>query len=728
MSGGGGADDAIKFQNEQIQKTYEYDAMMWHYNYNHSVPTVAQGGYLGSLGPDKGAYKNFHLQPGQRGQIHRQYDQAVTKQNHAKLNAARQKLFQTNERNRAFDYSEDRRQFDYDVQTDVRNQQTTTRDQQLLLNTAAQNDAFNREQKILQEQIDQHAFEEKQNLLDFDFDTFSLGFKKEELLNQLGLSQSQLDAESKKASADLATQQRLNASAQDRENIQLQIRENELNTAVAKNELDLNTAITKAATETKAVGQQAALTEDKLLTEEQRAKTLLGQKTGDAAFQVAEAQLKLDAKKGDVAATKQGLTEDYLVKDAANKFNRAALGIDTEQVKQRKDYQNDLIAREIENQRATAAFGAQKANLDALNRVGQASVLQAGRSQGKNIVAYLSLIGQQQAELVDSVVRAQTVGQRKQRENKVQALNDIQRAAIKGQQLDLQALENLNKLSLGLSEADRSLDLATTQTGLELGKIGKSVQDATELTDITVKDLQREISARKGLTATTLQDIQEGVTAKRSEAVLTGTDLAQRRTGEKQLTQNRISTLLAEIEGRKKQEGILQQEIADRESYARSGTDINLRSADSELQRLAKQQGLNVEIVNRMSQSARDAYGMNIQDIRQAKKQADLLANARVMPAPRMAPGQQKPQELPEISWEPIPTPVVPPAPVPGAKMSAPTLGALDYASGIGMGALAGLGTYATMSGSAFTGTAIAAAAPYAAIAIGLGTALATFF
>ena len=728
MSGGGGADDAINFQNQQIQKTYEYDAMMWHYNYNHSVPTVEQGGYLGSMGKDAGAYANFNLQPGQRGQIHRQYDQAVLKQDHAKLNAARQKLFQTIERDRAFDYGEDRRQFDYQVQTDVRNAQLSTKDAQLALNSAAQNNAYNREQKILQEQIDQHAFEERQNLLDFDFDTFGLGFKKEELLNQLGLSQSQLDAESKKASADLATQQRLNASAQGRENIQLQIRENELNTAVAKNDLDLNTAITKAASETQAVGQQAALTEGKLLSEEQRAKTLLGQKTGDAAFQVAEAQLKLQAKTGDVAATKRGLTEDYLVKDAANKFNRAALGIDTEQVKQRKDYQNDLIAREIENQRATAAFGAQKANLDALNRVGQASVLQAGRSQGKNIVAYLSLIGQQQAELVDSVVRAQTVGQRKQRENKVQALNDIQRAAIKGQQLDLQALENLNKLSLGLSEADRSLDLATTQTGLELGKIAKSVQDATELTDITVKDLQREISARKGLTATTLQDIQEGVTAKRSEAALTGTDLAQRRTGERQLTQNRISTLLAEIEGRETQEGILQQELADRESYARSGYDINRRSADSELQRLARQQGLNVEIVNRMSQSARDAYGMNIQDISQAKNQADLLANARVMPAPRMAPGQQRPQQLPEISWEPIPTPVVPPAPVPGAKMSAPTLGALDYASGIGMGALAGLGTYATMSGSAFTGTAIAAAAPYAAIAIGLGTALATFF
>ena len=726
MSGGGGGEEAIEFQNQQIQKTYEYDAMMWHYNYNHSVPTVEQGGYLGHLGKDKGAYSKFNLQPGQRGQIHRQYDQAVTKQQYAIRNAQRQKDFQEEERRRSFDYSNERRDFDYQVQTDVRGKQLETASAQRDLNEAAQNNAFNREQKILQEQIDQHAFEEKQNLLDFDFDTFSLGFKKEELLNQLGLSQSQLDAESKKASADLATQQRLNASAQGRENIQLQIRENELNTAVAKNELDLNTAITKAASETQAVGQQAALTEGKLLSEEQRAKTLLGQKTGDAEFDVAEAQLKLQAKTGDVAATKRGLTEDYLVKDAANKFNRAALGIDTKQVKQRRDYQNDLIAREVENQRATAAFGAQKANLDALNRVGQASVMQSGRSQGKNIVAYLSLIGQQQAELVDSVVKAQTVGQRKQRENKVQALNDIQRSAIKGQQLDLQALENLNKLSLGLSEADRSLDLATTQTGLELGKIGKSVQDATELTDITVKDLQREISARQGLTATTLQDIQAGVTAKRSEAALTGTDLAQRRTGERQLTQNRISTLLAEIEGRETQEGILQSELADRESYARSGYDINRRSADSELQRLARQQGLNVEIVNRMSQSARDAYGMNIQDIRQAKNQADLLANSRVMPPPRMAPGTQAPQQLPTIEWEPIPTPVQPPAPVPGAKMSAPSLGALDYASGIGMGALAGVSTYSALSSGPLA--ALGLAPTPVALAVGLGTALATFF
>jgi len=125
-----------------------------------------------------------------------------------------------------------------------------------------------------------------------------------------------------------------------------------------------------------------------------------------------------------------------------------------------------------------------------------------------------------------------------------------------------------------------------------------------------------------------------------------------------------------------------------------------------------------------MSQSARDAYGMNIQDIRQAKNQADLLANARVMPAPRMAPGTQAPQELPLIEWEPIPTPVQPPAPVPGAKMSAPQLGALDYASGIGMGALAGVSAY---SGLTSLGVAAGTATPIG-WAIGIGTALATFF
>ena len=721
MSGGGGSDDAIRYQREQVQKTYEYDSMMYHYQWSESAPT-------GTFS-DGTTYAQAGLQPGQRGDVWKKYDQAIEKRQHAQLNANRQKLFQEQERQKSWEYSEDRRRFDYNVQSDVRNQQISTRDQQLNLNQQALSNSYNREQQVLNEQLLQAAFENRQVLQDFDFDTFSLGFKKEELRNQLGLSSSQIDAESKKASADLVTQQKLNAQAVGRAGTELQIRENELNTAAARSQLDLDTSLAKALTDSQSVQQQADLAEGKLLTEEQRAKTVLGQKTGDAQFQVAEAELGLQAKRGDVAATKQGLTEDFLVKDASNRFNRAALGIDTEQIKQRKDFQNDLISKEIESQKAKAAFSASKANLDSLNRVGQASVMQAGRSQGKNIVAYLSLVGQQQAEIVDSIVRAETVGQRKQRENKVQALNDIQRSAIKSQQLDLAALENLNKLSLGISEADRSLDLATTRTGLELGKIAKSVSDAGALTDLTVKDLQREISARRGLTATSLQDIQEGVVAKRKEADITARDIGDKRQGERSLTSNRISSLLDEIEGRQTQEGLLQSELNERRSLYQNRTDIGLRETDSELQRLSRQKGLNQDIIRATEDSARQAYGMNIADIGQAKTQADLMARSRVMPSPRMAPGAPAPQPLPPISYEPIHPPNQPPGPREGAKMSHASMGAGDYLSGAGMGALAGLSAYSALGAQgALSGLGLAAHATPIGIAVGLGTALASFF
>ena len=170
MSGGGGADDAIKYQREQVQKTYEYDSMMYHYQWSQSAPA-------GTFS-DGTTYAQAGLQPGQRGDVWRKYDQAIEKQQHAKLNSARQKLFQEQERQKSWEYSEDRRRFDYNVQSDVRNQQISTRDQQLNLNQQALSNSYNREQQVLNEQLLQAAFENRQVLQDFDFDTFSLGFKK----------------------------------------------------------------------------------------------------------------------------------------------------------------------------------------------------------------------------------------------------------------------------------------------------------------------------------------------------------------------------------------------------------------------------------------------------------------------------------------------------------------------------------------------------------------------
>jgi len=725
MSGGGGSDEAIAFQNKQIDKAYQYDAMMWHYHNNPSSPTVAEGGVVTATHDGKPrSYESLGLPPGSRGVAWRQYDEALARQDFAKLNAERSKAFQTEERRRAWEFDKTRREHEFGVQTDIRDYQQGFITKQKDLNLTEFDLASAREQEVLTEALAQAAFENKEVIKDFDFDTFSLGFKKEELMNQLGLSNSQSDTQSKQSSADLATQQRLNAAAQGRSIIELEQREKELNTAASLSHHEANTAVAKALNESQAVTQQAALAEDKLQTEAQKAQTVLSQRTGDAAFQRAEAELRIEAKRGDVAATKQGLTEDYFVKDAANRFNRAALGIDTEQIKQTKDYQNDLIGRDIQSQTAKAKFSAQQAHLEALKQSGQAAVLQAGRSQGKNIVAYLSLVGQQQAELVDSLVRAETVGQRKQRQNRVQALNDVQRAAIRGQQIDLSSLENLNKLSLGISEADRSLALAETQTGLDLGKIGKSVQDATQLTDITVKELQREVTARKGLTATSLEDLQNSITAKRREEELKYEGFVDEKEGARRLTNNRISSLLAEIEGRQAQDQILQEGIASRKAYEYAGYDISSRSADSELQRLVATKGLNQEIIAASEASARRAKEMNIGDITQARNQADLIADAKLMPPPTMAPGMQSPQPLQDVAWQPIPTPVPTPAPLHGAKMSQPTMGAVDYLGSAGMGAVAGVSTYAAVNSVA----AIAPAAPYLAVAVGLYTMFSSWF
>ena len=221
-----------------------------------------------------------------------------------------------------------------------------------------------------------------------------------------------------------------------------------------------------------------------------------------------------------------------------------------------------------------------------------------------------------------------------------------------------------------------------------------------------------------------MEDLQNSITAKRREEELKHQGFVDEKTGAQRLSANRISSLLAEIEGRKTQDDLLQEGITARKGYEYAGYDISSRSADSELQRLAATKGLNQEIIQASEDSARKAKTMNISDITQAKNQADLIADAKLMPPPTMAPGMQSPHPLQDVAWHPVPLPTTAPAPLHGAKMAAPTMGAVDYLGSAGMGALSGVSTYAAVNSVA----AIAPAAPYLAVAVGLYTMFSSWF
>jgi len=699
---GGGGDDAIEFQEEMAEKAYEYDTKTYKYQWGNSAQ---EGQFI----PNE-------------GEIFRKYESQYDAYNKQVAAATDARLFQERSNRDAWQYGKQRVDFEYQMQQKVQDQQKLTLRDQLTENTLTRNAADANARLIRDEQLQQQSFNSRQILQEFLQDQGTFGFERERLLNDLGLNEERLDNEVSRARSDLNTAQKLSAGSTDRQNLELQIKENQLNTKQAQNNADLASAVSKAASATDITQRTADLTEGKLLSEEQKARTVLSQRTGDAGLDRTAVELSYAQKAGDIAASKTALTQDYITKEAANQFNRAALGIETSEVKQRRDYQTDAILRDLQNQKAQAKFGATKANIDALTKAGQAQVSQAGRSQGKSIVAFMGEVGRQQAEMVNTLIHAQKAGEEKVRQTKMSALNDVQRAAIKSQQLDLQSLENLNKLSLGIDQANRDLRAAGDIKGLELAKITKGVADATELTNLTVQDLQREIGGRKGLTIANLQDIQKDLASKQRDAAIQTQDISQTRQGERGLTTNRIQAILDELDGRGDQYRVTQDSVNQRRSLLRQGADIGERKISKGLADLSTRYGLNQEIVNAMRDSASNQYQQALSENARAKSQADLSAKARVMIDPQRQPYAPEPRSLPVVQFVPPTKPKVPPAPIKGAKMSYGGMGALDAAMAVGGGALAGISAYAGLKAAGMVG-----AATPVGWAIGIGSVLASF-
>ena len=702
MSGGGGSDDVIRYQREMAAKAYEYDTKTYKYQWGNEAQ---EGQYVRS------------------GEIHRKYAAQYDSYNKQKAAAESARNYQTQSGQDAHAYGVDRIDFEYNMQQRARDQQVATKNLQLTENTLTRNAADANARLIRDEQLQQQSFNSRQILQEFLQDQGTFGFKKEQLLNDLGLNEERLDNEVARATSNLNTAEKLGEGEIDRQRLELQIKENQLNIKQAQNDANLASAVTKAASAADITQRTADLTEGKLLSEEQKAKTVLSQRTGDAGLDRTAVELSYAQKAGDIAASKTALTQDYITKEAANQFNRAALGIDTAEVKQRRDYQTDAILRDLQNQKAQAKFGATKANIDALTKAGQAQVSQAGRSQGKSIVAFMSEVGRQQAEMVNTLILARKSGEEKVRQTKINALNAVQRSAIKSQQLDLQSLDNLNKLSLGIDQANRDLIAAGDIKGLELSKITKGVADATELTNLTVQDLQREIGGRKGLTIANLEDIQKDLASKQKDAAIQTEDIHQTRQGERGLSTNRIESIIADLEGKVDQYSVTRASVNQRRSLLRGGADIGEREISKGLADLSTRYGLNQEIISAMEDSASNQYQQALSENERAESQADLTAKARVMIDPQRAPYAPAPRTLPVVEFVEPTLPKVPPAPIEGAKMSYGGMGALDAAMVVGGGALAGISAYAGLRAAGFA----AGTATPIGWAIGIGTVLSSF-
>ena len=157
---------------------------------------------------------------------------------------------------------------------------------------------------------------------------------------------------------------------------------------------------------------------------------------------------------------------------------------------------------------------------------------------------------------------------------------------------------------------------------------------------------------------------------------------------------------------------------------AQTDTGINLKKIDFDLDNLGSRFNTNQDIIRSSLESAVKTTNMNMKDIYRAKRQADLLNNARRMLDPsvgrdRLDLDEFKPIELPEPIYQDPQAPEVGPPPIQGALMSPTSFGQALPGAALG-GISTGLSVYNSMNGAKGGG--------FLGIAAGVGSMFSNLF
>tara|TARA_R100000234_G_C4994763_1_gene177275 strand:- start:38 stop:1798 length:1761 start_codon:yes stop_codon:yes gene_type:complete len=157
---------------------------------------------------------------------------------------------------------------------------------------------------------------------------------------------------------------------------------------------------------------------------------------------------------------------------------------------------------------------------------------------------------------------------------------------------------------------------------------------------------------------------------------------------------------------------------------AQTDTGINLKKIDFDLDNLGSRFKTNQDIIRSSLESAVKTTNMNMKDVYRAKRQADLLNNARRMLDPsvgrdRLDLDEFKPIELPQPIYQDPQAPEVGPPPIQGALMSPTSFGQALPGAALG-GISTGLSVYNSMNGAKGGG--------FLGIAAGVGSMFSNLF
>ena len=404
--GGGGSKDAIKHQNEQIKKKFEYDKKNYEYQWGIDESTGEQ--LTNADGTKQGTRWEDYYRAQESLELRKQADQETKK-------------YQEDTADQQWEMGKAQQDYQWDQQDKVFAKSEDQYESTLLFNQIEYNDALEREKAVLDEKFIESAFQNQGLIQDLYEATGTAGYDK--AAQKLGLLK----------------------------------------------------------------------TEDTIESQKQKKLTTLNQNTASARLQKAGTQLNLVDKSGRTDFEKAGLIQDFAISEAANRFKKASLVMDVGQQDRAAEFQNELIRRQTSDTYAKAAHESNERTIAALKAQGQASLTQAGRSQGKAVQMVLAELGRQNAYMAEMVVRGAGAAEARAKQNSINAASYKQKAKLQLKKIAEDSSSALEKTMLNLEEKDRDLKITNAKGELTFDQIRKQVYDNIENTSIDVKTLENNL-------------------------------------------------------------------------------------------------------------------------------------------------------------------------------------------------------------------------------------------
>jgi hypothetical protein len=241
--------------------------------------------------------------------------------------------------------------------------------------------------------------------------------------------------------------------------------------------------------------------------QKQKQLTNLKQSTRGAGYRTAGKELDILESRGQGRFQKASAYLDLARQETENRFAKARVNLDSKTQQQALSFQNEMIRREQNKNALDTAKQIEDQEIAALKASGQAQLTQSGRSQAKAVNMIMAELGRHNGYLAESLIRGQDIAGARMKQNRINSLNVVQKAAMAEQQLDVSSIQNIQRTMTNVGEIDRTMKMSDARSQLDLDEIKQGVFNNVENASMDVKKLETDLLAAQTETGINLKKI-----------------------------------------------------------------------------------------------------------------------------------------------------------------------------------------------------------------------------